>query len=279
MSNLDSVSDEGLFEILRGLPPDKLMEVIDQLPAGQRDHLSLMAEEYAKSVKRELGQKDFMSYVKAMWPVFINGQHHAVMAKKFEDIASGKIKRLIINMPPRHTKSEFASYLLPSWFLGKFPEKKIIQASNTSELAVGFGRKVRNLVDSEEYATIFPNVSLRHDSKAAGRWSTNKNGEYFAIGVDGTVTGKGADLLIIDDPHSEQEAKLAESNPAIYDSVYEWFTSGPRQRLQPNGAIVIVMTRWGKRDLTAQVLKAAAQRGGEEWEVVEFPALMPSGNP
>jgi predicted phage terminase large subunit-like protein len=279
LSNLDSVSDDGLFEILRGLPPDKLMEVIDQLPVGQREHLSLMAEEYAKSVKRELGQKDFMSYVKAMWPMFINGQHHSVMAKKFEDIASGKIKRLIINMPPRHTKSEFASYLLPSWFLGKFPEKKIIQASNTSELAVGFGRKVRNLVDSEVYATIFPNVSLRHDSKAAGRWSTNKNGEYFAIGVDGTVTGKGADLLIIDDPHSEQEAKLAESNPAIYDSVYEWFTSGPRQRLQPNGAIVIVMTRWGKRDLTAQVLKAAAQRGGEEWEVVEFPALMPSGNP
>ena len=93
------------------------------------------------------------------------------MAKTFEDIAAGKIKRAIINMPPRHTKSEFASYLLPSWFLGKFPQKKIIQCSNTGELAVGFGRKVRNLVDSEAYARVFPDVALRHDSKAAGRWA------------------------------------------------------------------------------------------------------------
>jgi hypothetical protein len=120
------------------------------------------------------------------------------MAKKFEDIAEGRGKRLIINMAPRHTKSEFASYLLPSWFLGKFPSKKVIQCSNTAELAVGFGRKVRNLVGSEQYKTVFPNVALRQDSKAAGRWSTNGNGEYFAIGVGGTVTGKGADLLIID---------------------------------------------------------------------------------
>jgi len=199
------------------------------------------------------------------------------MAKKFEDLASGKTKRLIINMPPRHTKSEFASYLLPAWFLGKFPEKKIIQCSNTAELAVGFGRKVRNLVDGETYAKIFPNVSLRHDSKAAGRWSTNANGEYFAIGVGGTVTGKGADLLIIDDPHSEQEAALAANDPSIYDKVTEWYTSGPRQRLQPGGRIVIVMTRWGKRDLTGQVLKAEGQRGGEAWEVIEFPAILPSG--
>ena len=272
------MSDE-LFELLKKLPPEDLVRVIDQLPAGERDHLLVMADGYARSIERERGQNSFMAYVKAMWPMFINGRHHEIMAKKFEEIASGKLKRLIINMPPRHTKSEFASYLLPSWFLGKFPEKKIIQASNTSDLAVGFGRKVRNLVGGDVYSKIFPNVTLRHDSKAAGRWSTNMDGEYFAIGVDGTVTGKGADLLIIDDPHSEQEAKLAESNPAVYDSVYEWFTSGPRQRLQPGGAIVIVMTRWSKRDLTAQVLKAAAQRGGEEWEVIEFPAILPSGKP
>jgi predicted phage terminase large subunit-like protein len=135
--------------------------------------------------------------------------------------------------------------LLPAWFLGRFPDKKIIQTSHTAELAVGFGRKVRNLVDSEVYAKIFPNVALRQDSKAAGRWSTNANGEYFAIGIGGAVTGKGADLLIIDDPHSEQEAALAEINPEIYDKTYEWFTSGPRQRLQPGGAIVIVMCMTG----------------------------------
>jgi predicted phage terminase large subunit-like protein len=144
---------------------------------------------------------------------------------------------------------------------------------------VGFGRKVRNLVDQEVYAKIFPGVGLQADSKAAGRWATNKQGDYFAIGVGGAVTGKGADLLIIDDPHSEQEAALAETNPEIYDKTYEWYTSGPRQRLQPGGAIVIVMTRWSKKDLTGQVIKAEAQRGGEEWEVIDFPAILPSGNP
>ncbi len=257
----------------------KLYDLISQLPEGEREGIIAMAIQYQDAVAREKGQNNFISFVKTMWPGFISGRHHAVMARKFEDIASGKLKRLIINMPPRHTKSEFASYLLPAWFLGKYPGKKIIQCSNTAELAVGFGRKVRNLVDGETYAKIFPNVSLRHDSKAAGRWSTNADGEYFAIGVGGTVTGKGADLLIIDDPHSEQEAALAANDPSIYDKVTEWYTSGPRQRLQPGGAIVIVMTRWGKRDLTGQVLKAEGQRGGESWEVIEFPAILPSGNP
>ena len=133
---------------------------------------------------------------------------------------------------------------------------------------------------SEQYKTVFPEVNLRQDSKAAGRWSTNKNGEYFAIGVGGTVTGKGADLLIIDDPHSEQEAAMAAGNPDVYAKVYEWYTSGPRQRLQPGGSIVIVMTRWGDGDLTGRVLRDAIQREkGEQWELIELPAIMPNGNP
>jgi predicted phage terminase large subunit-like protein len=228
---------------------------------------------------RELSQRKFIKFVEKVWPTFISGAHHKRMAEAFERVANGTCKRLIINMPPRHTKSEFASYLLPAWFLGRFPHKKVIQASHTAELAVGFGRKVRNLVDSEVYHDIFPELSLQSDSKAAGRWNTSKGGDYFAIGVGGAVTGKGADVLIIDDPHSEQEAAMAASNPDVYDKVIEWYTSGPRQRLQPGGAIVIVMTRWSQRDLTGQVLKAAAQRSGEDWEVIEFPAILPSGNP
>ena len=220
-----------------------------------------------------------MKFVEEVWPGFIHGRHHEKMARAFERVANGDIKRLIINMPPRHTKSEFASYLLPAWFLGRFPHKKVIQTSHTAELAVGFGRKVRNLVDSETYKQLFPAVELQSDSKAAGRWNTNHGGDYFAIGVGGAVTGKGADILIIDDPHSEQEATIAETNPEVYDKTYEWYTSGPRQRLQPGGAIVIVMTRWSKKDLTGQVVKAAAQRQGEDWEVIDFPAILPSGEP
>ena len=247
-------------------------------PAAQQKVGELIAEAHKVKV-HDAAKNSFMTYVNYVWPNFIHGKHHERMAAAFERVASGKVKRLIINMPPRHTKSEFASYLLPAWFLGKFPDKKIIQTSHTAELAVGFGRKVRNLVDSDVYKDLFPEVALQVDSKAAGRWATNKGGDYFAIGVGGAVTGKGADLLIIDDPHSEQEATLAELNPEVYDKTYEWYTSGPRQRLQPGGAIVIVMTRWSKKDLTGQVLKAAAQRSGEEWEVIEFPALLPSGRP
>lgn len=228
---------------------------------------------------KELAQHKFMEFVRRVWPTFISGRHHAKMADAFERVASGEIKRLIINMPPRHTKSEFASYLLPAWFLGKFPGKKVIQTSHTAELAVGFGRKVRNLVDSDVYKNIFPGVGLQSDSKAAGRWATNHGGDYFAIGVGGAVTGKGADILIIDDPHSEQEAALSETNPEVYDKTYEWYTSGPRQRLQPGGAIIMVMTRWSKKDLTGQVVKAAAQRSGEEWTVIEFPALFEGDKP
>ncbi len=236
-------------------------------------------EELEAEDAKNLAQNNFMGFVKRMWPGFIPGKHHQVVANAFEDVVNGKNKRLIINMAPRHTKSEFASYLLPAWFLGKNPQKKVIQTSHTAELAVGFGRKVRNLIDSEEYHAVFDDVKLKADNKSAGRWATNKGGEYFSIGVGGSVTGKGADLLIIDDPHSEQEAKLAAHKPDVFDAVYEWYTSGPRQRLQPGGAIIIVMTRWSLRDLTGQVLKASQTRGGDEWEVIELPAIMPSGKP
>jgi predicted phage terminase large subunit-like protein len=258
---------------------DKVVELMNMLSPEEQTMVLEQVREYDNALLREEGQEDFMKFVTTMWPGFIHGRHHALMARKFEEIAEGKTKRLIINMPPRHTKSEFASFMLPAWFLGRFPGKKIIQCSNTAELAVGFGRKVRNLVDSEVYAKIFPNVALRSDSKAAGRWSTNANGEYFAIGVGGTVTGKGADLLIIDDPHSEQEAALASADPSVFDKVYEWYTSGPRQRLQPGGSIVVVMTRWSKRDLTGKILQAMTDRDGDEWEIIELPAILPSEKP
>ena len=255
-------------------------KILHKLPVHEQEILLAELEKLSELKRKDLSQKKFLKFVHEVWPTFIGGRHHAKMADAFERVARGECKRLIINMPPRHTKSEFASYLLPAWFLGKFPHKKVIQCSHTAELAVGFGRKVRNLVDTDAYKTIFPDLVLASDSKAAGRWNTNRQGDYFAIGVGGAVTGKGADLLIIDDPHSEQEAALAEVNPDIYDKTHEWYTSGPRQRLQPGGAIVIVMTRWSKRDLTGQILKdAAANDSLGEWEIIEFPAILPSGGP
>jgi|TARA_Y100000004_G_scaffold182184_1_gene228646 predicted phage terminase large subunit-like protein len=255
-----------------------LISKIHSLDVEEKRELLGLLEELDKAQAREKCGNAFLPFVKEMWSAFIHGKHHEIMAEAFERVANGDLKRLIINMPPRHTKSEFASYLLPAWFLGRYPDKKIIQTAHTAELAVGFGRKVRNLVNSKDFKEIFPNVSLQADSKAAGRWNTNKGGEYFAIGVGGAVTGKGADLLIIDDPHSEQEGASSDIN--VFNRTYEWYTSGPRQRLQPKGSIVVVMTRWHQKDLTGQVVDASIKRGGaDQWEVIELPAILPSGSP
>ncbi len=220
-------------------------------------------------------QDNFLNFVRVMWPDFVKGPHHSKTAAKLQELADGKIKRLIVNMPPRHTKSEFASFLFPAFMMGMNPKLKIIQTTHTAELAYRFGRKVRNLMGTGEYKNVFESVNLSADSKAAGRWETNYGGEYFAAGVGGAITGRGADLLIIDDPHSEQDA-LSET---AMDSAYEWYTSGPRQRLQPGGRILIVMTRWSTKDLTGQLMKAQTEPKADQWEVVEFPAILPSNQP
>lgn len=255
-----------------------IKDKLSSMPAHEKERMLELLVELEEAQGKEKARTGFLDFVKMMWPSFIAGSHHKVMADAFERVAKGELKRLIINMPPRHTKSEFASYLFPAWFLGQHPEKKIIQTAHTAELAVGFGRKVRNLIGQDDFQNVFPGITLSSDSKAAGRWNTNKRGDYFAIGVGGAVTGKGADVLVIDDPHSEQEAQVGAYNPEVYDRVYEWYTSGPRQRLQPGGAIIIVMTRWSTRDLTGQIIKNSSQReGSNEWEVIELPAILPSG--
>lgn len=222
---------------------------------------------------QERAREKFIDFVRYVWPSAILGDHHTKMANAFDRIASGSLKRLIINMPPRHTKSEFASYLLPAFIMGRRPDTKIIESTHTGELAVRFGRKVRDLMSMDSYKELYPDVMLKQDSKAAGRWDTDHGGEYFAVGVGGAMTGRGANLLIIDDPHSEQDA----TSDLALENCWEWYTSGPRSRLQPGGAIVIVMTRWGTKDLTARLLKAQASHKADQWEVIEFPAILPSG--
>ena len=214
-------------------------EKLNRLPPDVKKQFIKYAIKLSERKKQTVVNKDFLSFVKHVWPEFIEGPHHKKIAKKFNDIAEGKIKRLIINMPPRHTKSEFASFLLPAWMVGRKPDLKIIQTTHTTELAIRFGRKAKTLIDSPEYQQMFK-TTLREDSQAAGKWETSQGGEYYAAGVGSAITGRGADLLIIDDPHSEQDAL----NMPAMERAYELYTSGPRQRLQPGGAIVVVMTRW-----------------------------------
>ena len=242
---------------------------INKLPADVRKIFKKYQIMHLEKQVQNRAQNDFLSFVKCMWPEFIEGSHHRHVAEKFNKLSTGEIKRLIINMPPRHTKSEFASYLLPAWMVGRQPKLKIIQVTHTGELAIRFGRKAKHLIDSPEYRKIFK-TKLQEDSKAAGRWETAQGGEYFAAGVGGAITGRGADLLIIDDPHKEQDAM----SPTALENCYEWYTSGPRQRLQPGASIVIVMTRWSTKDLTGILVKSQKEIKGDQWEVVEFPAIM-----
>jgi len=244
------------------------------LTKAEAKEFTVLLEELEKREFQEKSTSTFMDFVVTIWKEVISGAHHVKMAKAFDDIANGKLNRLIINMPPRHTKSEFASHLFPAYLLGKNPKLKIIEATHTSDLAVNFGRKVRDLIDGDEYHELFPDTELKADSRSAGKWLTNKGGEYYAAGIGGALAGRGADLFIIDDPHSEQDAM---SDKAM-DDAYEWFMGGPRQRLQPGGAIVIVMTRWSKKDLTGRLIKKMAQdKGADQWQVIEFPAILPSG--
>ena len=230
----------------------------------------------AQIEKNETCKENFLVFVKNMWPDFIAGRHHQIIAEKLERVASGDLKRLIINMAPRHTKSEFASFLFPAWMMGRNPRMKIIQATHTTELAVNFGRKTKNLLDSDEYKEIFSNVKLAADSKASGRWDTSSGGMYYAVGVGSNLAGRGGDLIIIDDPHSEQTAMSASG----FEDAWDWYTGGPRQRLQPGGSIVLVQTRWSEKDMTGQLLRAMAKDPlADQWEIVELPAIFEDGTP
>ena len=230
----------------------------------------------AQLERNEACQENFLHFVRRMWPDFITGRHHKIIAEKLERVAKGELKRLIINMAPRHTKSEFASFLFPAWMMGRNPSMKIIQATHTTELAVNFGRKTKNLIDNEEYKEVFPDVKLAADSKASGRWDTSSGGMYYAVGVGSNLAGRGGDLVVIDDPHSEQTAMSAKG----FDDAWDWYTGGPRQRLQPGGSIVLVQTRWSEKDMTGQLIRAMAKDPlADQWEIVELPAIFEDGKP
>ena len=147
----------------------------------------------AQLERLEACHANFLDFVKTMWPEFISGRLLQIIAEKLERVAAGELKRLIVNMPPRHTKSEFASFLFPAWMIGKNPAMKIIQATHTTELAVGFGRKVKNLLDRDDYREIFSETRLAVDSKASGRWDSERGGMYYAVGVGSNLAGRGGE--------------------------------------------------------------------------------------
>jgi len=224
---------------------------------------------------QDKAKKNFLAFCQYVWPEMIVGEHHRLIAEKLDRVVSGECKRLMIAMPPRHGKSQMGSYLFPAYLMGRVPRSKLIVGSHTAELSQRFGRMIRNLVSEDRYKEVFPDMTLSADSKAAGRWDTSQGGEAFFIGKGGAMTGRGGDIVILDDILDEQDAQ---SDTAM-DNTFEWYTSGPRQRLQPNGSIIVINTRWRTDDLTGRLLRMQGQPRSDHWEVLEFPAILPSGKP
>ena len=267
LQTLTSLSKVELEALQRALPSMSLQDKIELF-----DDLSIREQR----ARLTAAKHSPLGFAQGVYPGFKIGPHHRKLAKIFTDVIEGNKKRVIVNIAPRHGKSEFSSYLFPAYFLGKYPEKKIIMGTHTASLSEDYGRRVRNLIDSEEYNEIFPNTIVASDQKAAGKWSTTAGGQYYAAGVGGALAGRGADLFVIDDPHSEQDIKA--NSRLAFDTAWSWFQTGPLQRLMPGGAIIVVMTRWSLLDLTGRLLDYQTKNpDSTPWEIVELPAILPSG--
>jgi predicted phage terminase large subunit-like protein len=261
------------FTTLSKLELEAMAKALPHLSKQEKLELFADLDMRESRAKLQAAKTNMLGFAESVYPGFKIGPHHRKLAKIFTDVVEGKKKRVIINIAPRMGKSEFSSYLFPAYFLGKYPNKKIIMGTHTAGLSEDFGRRVRNLLDTEEYREIFPQTMVADDQKAAGKWSTSAGGQYYAAGVGGALAGRGADLFVIDDPHSEQDVK---SNSRLaFDTAWSWFQTGPLQRLMPGGAIIVIMTRWSLLDLTGRLIDYQSKNPEAiPWEIVELPAIL-----
>ena len=209
----------------------QMLDNLDQFSPEEVAEIDKLVDELSTRARNTEAQDDLIEFCKRMQPDYKVGRHHRILADELMAIEQGNKDRICVNIPPRHGKSQLVSIFYPAWFLGRNPGKKVMMVSHTTDLAVDFGRKVRNLISTDEYHDIFPQVSLAVDSKSAGRWNTNFGGEYYACGIGSALAGRGADLLLVDDPHSEQD--VINGNFSVFEKAYEWFTFGARTRLMP----------------------------------------------
>jgi len=252
---------------------EQMLANLDSFSPEEVAEIDRMVGELSTRNANKKAYDDLIAFCKHMQPDYIVGKHHRMLANMLMSIEKGDKDRICVNIPPRHGKSQLVSIMFPAWFLGRNPNKKVMMVSHTTDLAVDFGRKVRNMIASDSYKDIFPTVSLAQDSKSAGRWNTNVGGEYYACGIGSALAGRGADLLLVDDPHSEQD--VINGNFEVFEKAYEWFTFGARTRLMPGGRVAIIQTRWHMDDLTGRVVRDMSQNErSDQYEVVEFPAIL-----
>jgi predicted phage terminase large subunit-like protein len=231
--------------------------------------LNLLQEKRARLAATET----LAAFTEYTFPQYRTAEHHRLICEKLEAVERGEIDRLMIFMPPRHGKSELASKRFPAWYLGRNPDKQVITASYNSDLAGDFGRQVRNIVREQRFRNVFPSVTLAEDSQAANRWNTSAGGSYVAAGVGTAVTGRGAHLLLIDDPVKDREEAESETRR---ETVYNWYSSTAYTRLMPGGAVILIQTRWHEDDLAGRLLEAEA-KGGDKWDKLILPAILSNG--
>ena len=258
------------------LTPDIVNRLVKRLPHAEAAEILAMMDEIDERKAVQSAQNDFLAFIAAVDRNYKFGAHLKRLGSLLMDVEDDLKDRIAVSMAPRMGKSQMISIYYPAWYLGRHPDHKVIVASHTADLAVVMARKVRNLIASPEYARIFPNTRIAPDAKAAAQWNTTQGGEYFAIGVGGALAGRGAHLIIADDPLSEQDIKAG--NTSSLDSTYEWFSAGLRTRLMPGGKICVLHTRWHQRDLIGRLLKdSATNEGGDKYEAFEFPAILYEG--
>tara|TARA_R110000868_G_scaffold1709_2_gene13769 strand:- start:797 stop:2368 length:1572 start_codon:yes stop_codon:yes gene_type:complete len=250
-----------------------LLQNLDQMTPAEMAEIDRMVDELKVRDTQKQRQDDLIAFCVHMMPAYLVGRHHRRLANLLMDIEAGRKDRICVSVPPRHGKSQMASIFYAAWYLGKNPGHKVMLVSHTTDLAVDFGRKVRNIIASPEFQEVFPDIFLAADSKSAGRWSTNFGGEFFACGVGSALAGRGAHLLLIDDPHSEQD--ILNGNFSVFAKAYEWFAFGARTRLMPEGKVAIIHTRWHLDDLIGRVTRDMAKNPrADQYEVFEFPAIL-----
>ena len=229
----------------------------------------MVAEEL---LRRTEAAESLIAFTEYTFDRYRTSDHHRIVAEQLERVERGEIDRLMLLMPPRHGKSELASIRLPAYFLGRQPHRQFLSVSATDALASDFGRAVRNTINSAEYRAIF-STTLAEDSQAKGKWHTSEGGIYYALGIGGSVLGRGADVLLIDDPFGsmqEAQSELERKN------VWDWYTGTAYNRLMPGGSIVVINHRMHEDDLCGRLLAQQAA-GGDRWEVVELPAINDQG--
>jgi predicted phage terminase large subunit-like protein len=223
-------------------------------------------------LRRKDAEASLIAFTEYTFPRYRTAKHHRIIAEQLERVARGEVDRLMLLVPPRHGKSELASIRLPAWFLGRQPHKQFLSVSATEGLASDFGRAVRNTISSPEYRAIF-DTRLSEDSQAKGKWHTSAGGIYYALGIGGSVLGRGGDCILIDDPYASMQDALSE---LTRKNVWDWYTGTAYNRLMPGGSIVVINHRMHEDDLCGRLLAQQAA-GGDRWEVVDLPAINDAG--